>query len=459
MINPVLLIAIPLLFAFLSVMFKKADKGLLTIAIFFNLIGAFLLKETEVIIGGWKPPFGINLVADQYSIFGLIVLNIVFALTVFASFSSVKKYSTVLLVSLASLNGLLLTGDLFNLFVFLEIASISGYILSTMTKKYKGTFNYIVLGALGSNLYLLGLIILYATVGTLNMADMATKVPMINNNVLLLALTFIFAGFAVEAKLIPFNGWVKNVYGNVNDLSGGIFSSAYSTAFILVFGRIFTEVFQLSETLKVVFLTISVLTFIFAEAAAFEQKNIRKILAYSSVAQAGLAATLLLFGFKEIAMMQILNNSLAKVVMFTIAGGIYLATGTDNLDKLNGLFKKQFLLGLGFTISAMSLIGLPIFYGFYVKILSLTSIMKSGNYIVPILILLAALIEGVYYIRMLVKLWNPKDGEVTGLKVEKCIKYALLGVIVGAFIIYISINPQFVTEGMINYLSKIAGGM
>ncbi|WP_459996756.1 complex I subunit 5 family protein [Marinitoga arctica] len=466
MINPVLLIAIPLLFAFLSVMFKSVDKWLLLIATLFNVIGAFLLKETEVIIGGWKPPFGINLVADQYSIFGLIILNIVFAASVITSFSSIKKYSTVLLVSLASLNGMMLTGDLFNLFVFLEIASISAYIMSTMTKNFKGTFNYIILGAFGSNLYLLGIIVLYATVGTLNMADMASKISLVNNNVLLLAVTFIFAGFAVEAKLMPFNGWVKMVYGNVNDLNGGIFASAYATAAIMMFGRMFTNIFVVDGTLKTFLLTITVLTFVFGEIAAFAQKNVRSILAFSSIGQAGLIATLFLAGITGGAMMQVANNAFAKLLMFTIAGAMYIYAGTDNVDKLQGLFKKHKLIGFGFSVAALSLVGLPLFYGFYVKIFTLTNLFKLNNFWIPALILFASLIEGIYFIRMLVKLWNPgeegkesKEEFTTKLFLENTFAYTILAVAVGLFILYISYNPEFITQGISNYLSNIPGGM
>ncbi|KLO24999.1 MULTISPECIES: complex I subunit 5 family protein [unclassified Marinitoga] len=466
MINPVLLIVIPLLFAFLSVIFKKADKTLLLAAVAFNVFGALVIQEGNIIIGGWKPPFGINLVVDQYSIFGLMILNIAFALSVITSLASVKKYSTVLLVSLASLNGMMLTGDLFNLFVFLEIASISAYIMSTMTKSFKGTFNYIILGALGSNLYLLGIIILYATTGTLNMADMASKISFVNSNVLLLAVTFIFAGFAVETKIMPFNGWVKMVYGNVNDLNGGIFASAYATAAIMMFGRMFTNIFVVDGTLKTLLLTITALTFVFGEIAAFSQKNIRSILAFSSIGQAGLITTLFLTGITGGAMMQVANNAFAKLLMFTIAGAMYVYTGTDNIEKLQGLFKKHKLIGLGFSIAALSLVGLPLFYGFYVKIFTLTNLFKLNNFWIPALILFASLIEGIYFIRMLVKLWNPgeegkesKDVYTTKLSLENSFAYAALAIAVGLFIIYISFNPEFITQGISNYLSNIPGGM
>jgi len=166
--NPVLLIAFPLLFSFLPTLFKKWEKASLVSVILFNIIALFFIEKGVYNIGGWEAPFGINLVLDNYSFIGVLIVNLVFALSVLISFESIGKYSIVLLISLASLNGMILTGDLFNLFVFMEIGAISAYILSSITKKYKFTFNYLVIGTLGSGLYLLGTIILYGIFGSLN---------------------------------------------------------------------------------------------------------------------------------------------------------------------------------------------------------------------------------------------------------------------------------------------------
>jgi len=251
--NPVLLIAFPLLFSFLPTLFKKWEKASLVSVILFNIIALFFIEKGVYNIGGWEAPFGINLVLDNYSFIGVLIVNLVFALSVLISFESIGKYSIVLLISLASLNGMILTGDLFNLFVFMEIGAISAYILSSITKKYKFTFNYLVIGTLGSGLYLLGTIILYGIFGSLNMTDISEKIISHNVNpaVLMLPAVLIFIGLAVEAKLLPFNGWVKGVFGNANSLVGSIFASAYAATTVIVFGRLFVNLFLISEELKI----------------------------------------------------------------------------------------------------------------------------------------------------------------------------------------------------------------
>ncbi len=155
----VLLIAVPLLAAFLSVLIKKLGRIFLGIAAGLNAASAIILAMDYISpviysVGGFKPPYGISLVLDEYSLIGILTVNIIFALIIMASCKLIKKYEVVLSVALAALNGIVLTGDLFNMFVFMEIAAITAYILTTMNKGFKYTFNYLVLGTLGSGLFL-----------------------------------------------------------------------------------------------------------------------------------------------------------------------------------------------------------------------------------------------------------------------------------------------------------------
>ena len=178
--NPVLLVAIPLLFAFVAVFLKKIDKALLLAAAVLNVAAAVFLAATFdglriIEIGGFAPPFGISLVLDEYSLIGVALLNGIFAAMLLMSSKLVQKHATIFLVSLAALNGMILTGDLFNLFVFMEIAAISAYIFTAMEKGYKHSFNYLVVGTLGSVLFLFGIILLYNIFGSLNMFDIQEK--------------------------------------------------------------------------------------------------------------------------------------------------------------------------------------------------------------------------------------------------------------------------------------------
>ncbi|MDY6894548.1 MAG: NADH-ubiquinone oxidoreductase, partial [Thermotogota bacterium] len=132
MINPVLLIVIPLLLAFVGVMFKNFSKSLLFFGLVLNTIFTFFVQKGSYELGGWQPPFGINLLVDNYSFFGIILINILFLVSSLIGMKKIGKYSLPLLISLAGLNGMVLTNDLFNFYVFFEIATISAYIISTL---------------------------------------------------------------------------------------------------------------------------------------------------------------------------------------------------------------------------------------------------------------------------------------------------------------------------------------
>lgn len=420
--NPVLLIAIPLLAALLAVFLKKIDKILLYAAAVLNvaaaIVAAALYAAPQVIIiGGFKPPFGISLVLDGYSLTGILLINVIFALIVLLSSRHVGKYAIVLCVALAALNGMVLTGDLFNLFVFMEIAAIAAYIITSANKDLKHTFNYLVVGTLASGLFLFGIVLIYAIFGSLNMMDIKDKITAAATPVqkaLILPLVMIFAGLAVEAKLIPFGGWVKGVLKKANPLVGAAIVSAYALAVLLVFGRLFSSVFVVSGELLTAFSVVASATLVLAETSAFSSKNMREVLLFSSIAQSGLAVMLFLQGLTLPGVLVLVSNVVSKLVLFTIAGKLADDLGTDEIEKIKGVFSRYPLVGIGFTISTLSLIGIPLFFGFSAKLNTLIALFDGGNYWLPAIILLMAVVEGSYYIRMLASLWHAgAEGEIS----------------------------------------------
>lgn len=476
--SPVLLIAIPLLMAFLSTMLKRLDKVFLSLGVIVNLSLLYFIEKGSYYIGGFKPPFGINLLLDEYSYFGVLILNIVFALALYLSYKSIDKYAVVLLISLAALNGMILTQDLFNLFVFIEIASIAAYILSSISKKYRFSFNYLVLGTLGSGLYLFGIIILYNIFGTLNMSDINNIISSSSKEFnLLLPLLLIFLGLSVEAKLLPFNGWVKGVYKNANGLVGAIFASGYALTIMLVLGRLVNKVFVLDTFLKQGLLLLGLGTLIFAEFAAFSRKSIKEILLYSSIAQSGLVTVLFLNNYIYAGLLVLLNNVIAKLIMFIIIGKFKDETGTDDYEELKGIFAKYKLIGFGFSIATLSVIGLPLFYGFVAKISALMSFVEDGNLIIPMIILFVSVIEGAYFIRLITKLWNPAEENneasnelIPELSVVNSKRFSYVIVIIGAILLVTGIFPNIVSnsiEAISNslnsfvpsFISNIMGGI
>jgi multicomponent Na+:H+ antiporter subunit D len=476
--NPVLFIAIPLLAAFISVMFKRAAKIIMSVALLFNvvysIVTAFLLNDPIFYeIGGFRPPFGINLLLDNYALIGLVLLNVVLGLIILLNFEKIEKYAVVVCVSIAALNGMILTSDLFNLFVFMEIAAITAYIFTTINKGFKHTFNYLILGTLASGLFLFGVIIIYNILGTLNILHVKSIIgasPYYYKNALVLPLILIFVGLSVEAKLLPFSGWVKGVLKNANGLVGSLIAAAYSTAILIVFGRLIASIFVFSDALMITVTVIAVATLVLAEFSAFSKRNIREILLFSSIAQSGLVVVLFLMGLYLPALLVLVNNVVSKLIMFSLAGKIAEKTGTDNIYELKGIFAKYKAVGVGFSIAAMSLIGLPMFFGFVAKANTLISLFQSDNIWLSILILLVGVVEGVYIMRILTNLWNTgeegqlaKMSDVKEYDLGKIKMVGFIVVLLGIIILIIGILPLadirgFLDNGIIKYLTNGLGG-
>lgn len=476
--NPALLIAVCLLAAFSALIFKKIDKIILFAVVLFNLVysivTAFMYENPIVYeIGSFRPPFGISLVVDNYSLIGIVLLNVIFSLIVLLCFKLIDKYSVVLLISLAALNGIILTGDLFNLFVFLEIGAVAIYILTAMNKGYKHSFNYLILGSLASGLYLFGIVILYNLFGTLNINHIKELIGLTSYPIaktLALPMILIFIGLSVEAKLIPFSGWVKGVLKNANSLVGALIVSAYSTAILLVFGRLINTIFVMTDGLKIAFTIIAVITLTLAEFSAFSKRNLREILLFSSIAQSGLIVVLFINGLIMPAILVLVNNVISKLVLFILSAKIAKETGTDNINELNGVFARHKIMGLGFTAAAMSLIGLPFFFGFVAKASALIAVFESGNMWLPALILAVSIVEGVYIMRILANLWNTgKEGEtakISSLKDFEIKDYkltAIVAVSIGVVIIIAGIIPiigikEFLSSDFLSFIISSIGG-
>ncbi|MFH0993776.1 MAG: proton-conducting transporter membrane subunit [bacterium] len=412
--SAVLLIAVPLLAAFLSILAKKIAPYLLLATVLFDIVILFFLPAGFVIIGGFIQPLGINLLFDAFAKIALFLVNGLVLVIAFLNRKEFGGFSSIMLVAVAGLNGLVLTNDLFNLFVFLEIAGIAAYLIAATNKKPVHTFHYLVLGAIGSSLFLFGLIILYAMFGTLNMVGMIEKIQAHGNYPdLILPFVLMFIGLGVEAKLLPFNSWVKGVLGQSNTLSGPMIASVYAGAIAFVFGRLINNLFQFEGSLLTVVLVILAAGIVIGEMMAFAATKAREILLFSAVAQASLIALLFVNGVVIWAVFLIVANALSKTVMFLVINKAAADTGTDDVNALQGLFAKNILVGIAFTVAALSVMGMPLLVGFIVKLNFLTALAAGNQIALVAVILLASLVEGIYFVRLLIKLWYRGDKEVT----------------------------------------------
>lgn len=437
--SAILLIAVPIIAAFLSILNKKIAPYLLLLVSLFSVFSLHLYEIGTIVIGGFDAPFGISLEFDLYSKTALYIVNIIFFIIVTVTGAKYQKLSTILMVALAGLNGLLLTGDLFNLFVFMEISGIAAYLITTTNKKPLATFNYLVQGTVGSSLYLLGLIILYAMFGTLNMADMTAQITASGATATQVAFPFLlmFIGLGVEAKLLPFNSWVKGILESSNTLSGPMIAAVYAAAMSFVFGRLLTNVFVVNEQLGLIVTVVVMFSIVAGEAMAYQANKLRQILLFSSVAQAGLVILLFANGIVGWAVMMIVANAASKLVLFLITNEMVAQTGTDEVNELKGVFANNKIVGLSFTAVSLSVIGLPVFIGFVIKMNMLQDLIAQDHLYIVATILVASIVEGVYFVKALVKLWYGKE-EAKEVSFDFVLKYAvaiiaILMVVYGTF--------------------------
>lgn len=453
--SAVLLIAIPLLAAFLSILSKKIAPYIMIVVSFSLVVLLAYIPQEIVTIGGFAAPYGITLVLDTYSTFALYVVNVLFFFVAIINISNYKKLGTILLVALAGLNGLLLTGDLFNLFVFLEITGISAYLISTTNKKPLHTFSYLVAGTVGSSLYLLGLIILYNMFGTLNMASMATALVGVDSVYVAFPFLLMFIGLGVEAKLLPFNSWVKGILGHSNKLSGPMIAGVFASASLFVFGRLLTSVFVMSDQLMLIVSVLLGFSILAGEAMAYSSTKARQVLLFSSVAQAGIAVLVFSYGFTGFGLLFVALNGFSKVVLFLVVNHINEAIGSDDITDMSGTFFTNRLIGVGFTIVVLSLLGMPLFAGFYVKIGILKELFTAGSWVFPTVILLSSVIEGVYFVKLLVALWYSKT-EQKHVQFELPLIYLVL-IVAALFVAFGVYRTPF--EDFVNLLVSMRGGL
>ena len=444
--QPVLFIVIPLLMAFVSINLKKSHaKYLLILVGLFNALGTLFVDKGVYLIGGFAKEYSISLVLDDYSLIAIQVINIAFIFLILISLNKLNKMATVVMISMAGLNGLLLTNDLFNLFVFLEVSSIAAYILTTQSKDYKATFNYLVLGVFGSSLYLLGIVLIYKMVGFLEFGKVAELTKSGNY---LVPLLLIFGGFAVEAKLLPFSGWVRDILKGANEFTSVLIASIYAGTMMFVLGRLLM-VFNVEGSLMTVLIVIGLITMILGEIAAYSADNLKEVLAYSSIGQAGLVFLLLLSNFYTLAIMLIIGNVVVKFLLFNFAARLE----TDQLSKLQGIFVKNKIVGVSVTMAFLSLLGVPFFYGFIVKLNLLMNLMLMNQFILVIAILFVAVVEAGYIIKMLVAFWNPgEEGETPSMKFESkvnfnsTIAFKYAAVLIALGLLTLGIMPKYLYD-------------
>ena len=409
-----------------------AAVGAMAVAAAANLSSVLRNGEIRYSFSGWAPPIGIEWVADDLaavmaaslSVVGLICLIYGGRVTSQELERRSPAVYTLILLLLASLIGIVFAGDLFNIFVFLEVAALAGYALVGVAggKALVSAFRYLILGALGASFYLLGVGYFYAVTGTLNMADLAQRVPeMMTSKAVIVGLSFMFIGLGIKMALVPLHGWLPDAYTLAPSAISPILASLLTKVALLAWIRIVFWVVGGSNGIGAlhIFDLLWILGALASVAGAFlalTQQNLKRMFAYGGISHIGL----ILIGIGQGSQMglagglfYLINDAVMQATLFAVAGVAIHQYGAENLDDAAVLRHGAPWVLAGLIVSAMSMIGLPPTGGFFAKWYIILSAIEAGNFVAVVAIIGSTLLTMAYFIRLFSRIFRERKG-VTG---------------------------------------------
>ncbi|MCK5541305.1 MAG: monovalent cation/H+ antiporter subunit D family protein [Desulfobacterales bacterium] len=430
---PVIIIIVPLIaslvISFIGWRYKRFTFFLAITALFVCLISSVSLfgivlnqGDMQYHMGGWMPPMGIEYKVDHLAVFMLVLISFLGFLTAVYSKKIVEKempdkvflFWCLYLLLITGLLGIIVTGDLFNLFVLLEVASLTGYSLVAVGNKRATVagFRYLIIGTIGACFYLLGVGYLYIATGTLNMGELAQLLPAIyESKTVITSFVFIFIGFAIKIALFPLHAWQPDAYTHAPSAVSIIISTAVAKTFIYALIRIIFSVYTINfiKTVLPVFniiCWIAAMAIIVGSVYAIVQDNLKRMLAYSSIANVGyivlgigLAASTSL-GLTPV-IMHLLNHAIIKSAMFMVACGFIYKFNLWNISDFTGLSRKMPYSALVLIIASLAMIGLPPGAGFVSKWYLILAVIDAGQYPFVAVIFISTLLMLVYFWRII----------------------------------------------------------
>ena len=447
---PILLILIPLFAAPLVVLLGSRHLALpISLAVVWSVFGisvALLCKVSQsgpigYELGGWPSPYGIVYVIDHLSSFVMMFVAALGAIVLTYAPPSIKQeipyskhylfYATYLLC-LTGLLGMCITGDLFNVFVFLEISSLSSYALISLGKTRRAplaALHYLIFGTIGATFFLIGIGLLYQMTGTLTMADIASRLEdvraarleagLTESRTALVAFAFMTVGLSIKMAVFPLHTWLPNAYTYAPSVVTGFIAATATKVSVYAFIRlvygIFTPKFAFeSLPLDNALMIFSLIGIFVASVAAIYQTDIKRLLAYSSVAQIGymlLGISMSNIDGLTAGIVHMFNHALIKGGLFMVVGCFALRIGSVKLDDLRGAGKTMPLTAFAWVVGGLGLIGVPMTAGFISKWLLLTAAMEHNWWAVAVLMLISSLLAVIYVWRVVELLYFSEPSE------------------------------------------------
>lgn len=368
-------------------------------------------------IGSWAPPWGIEYRVDAGSaLVSLLVSGIALVVLPFARRAVQAEvdgdreylFYALFLLCLCGLLGMILTGDAFNVFVFLEITSLATYALIALGRDRRAltaAYQYLLLGTIGATLYVIGVGLLYLVTGTLNLADLAQRLPGVaDRRPVIAGLAFITVGLGLKAAIFPLHAWLPNAYAYAPSAVSAFLAATATKVSLYVMMRVYYSVIGAptvfgTDPTGAVLMALSVAALFVGGAAAIAQSDLRRLLAFSSVGQIGyitLGIALASAGGLTAAVAHVVAHGLTKGALFLLAGCVALRVGGTGLDRLAGLGRTMPLTSLAIVIGGLSLVGVPGTVGFASKWALVSAALSAQLWWVAAVVLVSSLLALAY---------------------------------------------------------------
>ena len=423
---PVLLVVVPLVAAPIAALLNRPrlSWGVAVAATLWALYAALeLLSQTMATgaihyeLGGWAAPYGIEYVVDPANAWVVVIVALIGALVTPYARKSVEQEITedriplfyaAFILCLTGLLGIAVTGDVFNVFVFLEISSLSAYALIALgndRRALTASFQYLIMGSVGATFIVIGIGLMYVMTGTLNMADLADRLPEVaSSRTIPVAFTFLTVGITLKLALFPLHLWLPNAYTYApSAVTAFIASTATKVAvylllrfFFTIFGATFSfDVMQLDRIL----MPLALIAIVAMSLVAIYQENVKRLLAYSSVAQIGYMVLGISFASVlglTAGILHLFNHALMKGALFMSMGCVMYRVGSVRLERMNGLGRAMPWTMAAFVVGGLSLIGVPLTVGFVSKWYLVQAALEQGMWPVAGVVLLGSLLALMY---------------------------------------------------------------
>ena len=383
-------------------------------------------------LGNWAPPWGIEYRIDVVNAFVLLIVSGIGAVVFpYAGESTLHEiptermpqFYTLMLLCLTGMLGITITGDAFNLFVFLEVSSLSSYALIAMgsdRRALTAAYQYLIMGSIGATFILIGVGLLYAMTGTLNMQDLAQRVPTVEGTrTIRTAFGFLTVGIGLKLALFPLHLWLPNAYAYAPSAVTAFLAATATKVAVYAMLRFALGVFggpmvYEDARLDYAFLALALAAIFIPSLTAIFQLNIKRMLAYSSVAQIGymiLGLSLASVTGITATLLHLFNHALMKGALFMALGAVVARVGTVSLGDFRGLGRRMPFTMAAFVIGGLSLIGVPLTVGFISKWYLVVGAIERGWWPAAVLVVGGSLLAVIYIWRVVEVAYFHAPGE------------------------------------------------